>query len=87
MVKSVNGIFGSMLLGAVALAFPTSVSADQIALTFEVQGFTLTGEFLEFAEDNYIVITENGAVHVPAAMVSCEGNDCAASLSIAAAES
>ena len=77
MLNKVNGIFGTMLLGATALISPSSASAEQIALTFEEHDFTLVGEFAGYADNAYIVVTENGEIHVPAAMVSCAGTDCA----------
>lgn len=58
------------------LISPSSVSAEPISLTFEAHGFTISGEFVGYFEDGYVLMTENGEVHVPAAMVTCEGPAC-----------
>jgi hypothetical protein len=76
MVKSVNGIFGSMLLSAVALISPASVSADQIALTFEDNGFTVVGELEALTDVGYVVMTENGEFTIPFGFVTCDGDAC-----------
>lgn len=77
MLKSVNGILVAISLSALALLAPTNVSADEISLTFEAHDFTLTGEIVGFVADNYVILTDNGEIHVPAAMVSCVGTACA----------
>lgn len=87
MVKSVDKIFGSIVLSTVALMTPSIVSADDMSLTFLASGFTITGDFSDYQNDGYVLITENGTVHIPAAMVSCEGDDCVAPTQLVAAES
>jgi len=86
MLNKVNGISSSIFLSAIALLFPSNVSADEIALTFEAHDLTLVGEFVAYEDDKYIIATKNGEVHVPVAMVSCKGTACAA-LSVRAADS
>lgn len=76
MFNFVSGTFGKILLGACALISPSGVSADEIALTFEDHGFTISGVFAGFAQDAYVIETENGLVHVPVDMVTCEGEAC-----------
>jgi hypothetical protein len=76
MVQSVNGIIFSMTLSAVALISPSTVSAEQISLTLKAQEFTIVGQYVGFSEGSYIIETENGEMHVPAAMVSCVGAAC-----------
>jgi hypothetical protein len=39
---------------------------------------TLVGEFAGFQDDGYFIITNDQKIHVPAAMVRCEGADCVA---------
>lgn len=73
---SVTSIVGLVLLSIVALISPSNVSAEPITLTFEAHGFSISGEFIEYSENGYVLETENGEVHVPAAMVSCEGRAC-----------
>jgi hypothetical protein len=87
MLKSVNGIIGTMMLGAIALISPSGVSADQISLTLKAQNFTVVGQYVGFAEGAYIIMTENGEMRVPAAMVSCEGTACDAAPSDMIADS
>jgi hypothetical protein len=81
MFQSVNSINGKIMLGALALIFPSGVSAEQISLTLKAQNFTVVGEYVGFAEGAYIVMTENGELHVPAAIASCEGSACDAATS------
>ena len=77
MLKKVSGKIGMIMVGATALTTPSSVSADQIALTFEDHGFTVSGAFVRMEDESYVLMTENGEMVVPVAMVSCEGTDCA----------
>jgi len=84
---SVNSVISSVLLSVVALISPSNVSAEPITLTFEAHGFTVSGEFLEYSQDGYVLLTENGTLRVPAAMVSCEGAACVEPAPTAAIES
>lgn len=76
MVKSVNGIFGSLVLSAAALILPSSVSADQIALTFDQHDFTLVGELEGMTEVGYVIMTEHGQFTIPFSYVTCDGAAC-----------
>jgi hypothetical protein len=87
MLKSVNGIIGTTMLGALALLSPSGVSAEQISLTLKAQNFTIVGEYLGFTEGTYMVMTATGELHVPAAIVSCEGAACVAATSDTVADS
>lgn len=86
MLKNVKGTLGAMFVGAIALTAPSIASAEQIALTFVKHDLILVGEYLGYADDGYVIATENGTMHIPAAMVSCEGSHCA-SLRVQLAES
>ncbi len=76
MVKSVNGIFGAAMLSAVALISPSIVSADEVALTFEENGFTVVGELQALTDVAYVVMTENGEFTIPFNFVTCDGTAC-----------
>lgn len=76
MVNAVNGKIGSLVLGALALMAPSNASADEITLTFEKHDLTVSGEFAGFVQNAYVIRTENGEIHVPVEMVTCEGNYC-----------
>ncbi|MDP5085659.1 MAG: hypothetical protein NWQ23_09580 [Yoonia sp.] len=54
----------------------STVSASEIALTFADHDLTISGDFAGFEDNQYVVITDIGAIHVPAAMVTCAGADC-----------
>lgn len=76
MVKLVKSKISAIIVSAMVLTFPSSVSADDIALTFEEHGFTVTGAFVRMDAQRYVVMTENGEMLVPVAMVTCEGSAC-----------
>ncbi len=76
MVKTVNSKIGSLVLGTLALMVPSNASAGEITLTFEKHDLTVSGEFAGFEENAYIIKTENGDLHVPIEMVTCEGTNC-----------
>ncbi len=76
MFNKVSGNIVKSLVSAAALVAPLSVSADEIALTFEDHGFTVSGEFMWVQDGAYMLMTENGPLQVPAMMVSCVGQDC-----------
>jgi hypothetical protein len=76
MSNKVISKIGALAVSAVVLSLPTTVSADEIALTFEDLEVTISGEFAGFQQNAYVIITENGPLHVPAAYVSCEGLSC-----------
>lgn len=65
-----------VLCATFALALPSMSSAGEIALTFETNGVTISGEFAGFQDDAYILITTAGPLHVPANLATCEGDDC-----------
>ena len=62
---------------AVATVFVAgSANAGEIALTLVSNDITISGEFLGFKDEAYIIRTSKGELHVPAIYVSCEGVDC-----------
>ena len=65
-----------MMLGALALISPSVVSAEQVALTFDEQGFTIVGELQGLTEVGYVLTTETGEYTIPFSYVSCEGEAC-----------
>ncbi len=76
MVKLVKSKIIAITVSAMALTAPSSASADDIALTFEDHGFTVSGALVRIEDDRYVVMTENGEMLVPVAMVTCEGTGC-----------
>lgn len=76
MVKLVKSKISAIIVSAMVLTFPSSASADDIALTFEDHGFTVTGAFVRMDEERYVVMTKNGEMLVPVALVTCEGPAC-----------
>jgi len=68
-------MFVACALSAIAM-FPASVSAKEIALTFTQHDLSIVGEFAGYEDNQYVVETATGTVFVPAAMVTCEGDDC-----------
>ena len=75
-MKTVNGIFGSIVVSAAALIAPTIVNADTVSLTFEEQGFTVVGELQRVTDTAYVVMTEQGQFTIPFSYVTCEGAAC-----------
>ncbi|WP_159086954.1 hypothetical protein [Loktanella sp. Alg231-35] len=75
-MTKVSGKIGRLIAALVAMSVPTIGSANEIALTFIEQGFTVKGEFKDFVDNTYMIVTQYGAMSVPAAMVTCEGPDC-----------
>ena len=73
---SVRGILSALAIAATGLLIPTSVSAGEIALTLKAQGITLIGDFGGFEDETYLLVTQAGTIYVPAALVTCEGDDC-----------
>lgn len=59
-----------------AALFPAAATADEMALTFENQGVTISGEFAGFSDNAYILVTTVGTLHVPVNLATCEGKDC-----------
>ena len=78
MVKTLISKSRILMVCAAALIIPSNVSANDIALTFENQSFTLHGAFVRMDADTYIVMTEIGVLNVPGDMVTCTGSACPA---------
>ena len=76
MLNFVNGRIAIILAAAAALSAPTAASAAEVALTLNGQGITFVGEFVGFRDYAYIIKTSSGEIHVPAVLVSCEGENC-----------
>ena len=73
---SILGVVSALAVAVAGLVIPSSVSADEIALTLKAQGITLVGDFGGFQDDTYILSTQAGTIYVPAMLVTCEGDDC-----------
>lgn len=73
---SIRGVVSALAVAVAGLVIPSSVSADEIALTLKAQGITLVGDFGGFQDNTYILITQAGTIYVPAMLVTCEGDDC-----------
>lgn len=54
----------------------SKVSANEIALTFADHDLTISGEFIAFENEAYILTTDVGKMIVPAVLVTCEGSEC-----------
>ncbi len=80
MMNKVNGMVGFACAACVAMFAATSASADEMVLNFKDSDLTVTGEFMTYENEGYVLETVIGRMHIPAAMVTCEGNDCAAVL-------
>jgi hypothetical protein len=76
MFKSVKSTLSIALLSGFAITSSSSVSADEIALTFRAQDLTIAADFIAFDRSGYVIMTQFGEMHVPASMVTCEGADC-----------
>jgi hypothetical protein len=84
-MTKVSGKLGGLIAILVAMGMPTTGNANEIVLTFAEQGFTIVGQFHDFVDNSYLILTEYGEVSVPAAMVTCEGPDCVEALEANAA--
>jgi len=76
MLHKVSSLVSATAASAVMLLSASSVSADEIALTFAEDEITITGQLARFEDSHYVVMTQMGLIHIPAAMVSCAGKDC-----------
>jgi hypothetical protein len=75
------------LMTATLFVAPASVFASEITLTFENHEFALQGQFAGFEDAGYVIISNGQSIHVPAAMVRCDGDDCFDAAEIAALNS
>ena len=66
----------SALVSAMVVAAPHAAVANEMALTLKDNGITISGEFVGFEENAYIIATSAGEVYVPSKYVTCEGADC-----------
>jgi len=55
---------------------PTALSAGEVNLKSADGTVNLVGEFIEFADDNYVIRTALGDLRISASRVRCEGADC-----------
>lgn len=67
---------GAVLAAAIVTMTPSMVSAKEIALTFSDHDLTISGEFVAFEDDSFVLMTNMGEITVPAMLVTCEGADC-----------
>lgn len=65
----------AMVLFAAGL-LPTAVLSGEVALKSSDGTVNIVGEFVDFAEDHYIVRTALGDLRIAASRVRCEGADC-----------
>lgn len=64
------------LVFASGLLFPFAVFAQEIALRSTDGTINLTGEFIEFSDETYIIRTSLGDLRISASTVICEGEAC-----------
>ena len=64
------------LLGALAL--PASVAAQDVTLTSSDGTVNMTGRFVDFRDNSYVIATALGEMPVSASRVSCVGAACPA---------
>jgi hypothetical protein len=60
----------------VALAGTTSVQAGEMTLTSTDGSVTIEGPFLGFDQMAYVIMYQGQELHVPVALMACEGDDC-----------
>ncbi len=65
-----------MLSIAAAAAIPTNVMADEVTLKSADGTVNLTGEFLAFEDNSYMVRTPLGDLRIAASRVTCTGDAC-----------
>ena len=65
-----------MLSIASAVVFPTNVLAEDVTLKSADGTVNLTGEFLAFEDNSYMVRTPLGDLRIAASRVTCEGAAC-----------
>lgn len=58
------------------LMFPLAAAADQVSLKSTDGTIDLTGDFIDFANDTYIIRTSLGDLRIAASSVICEGAAC-----------
>ena len=68
----------SLLALAVALAgaLPLAAQSNEVALKSADGTVNLTGEFIEFKDDSYVIRTALGDLRISASRVRCEGAAC-----------
>ncbi|MFQ6549517.1 substrate-binding domain-containing protein [Aestuariibius sp. 2305UL40-4] len=66
----------SAIVTVAAGLLPSAVLADEVALKSADGTVNLVGEFIEFADDNYVIRTALGDLRISAARVRCEGAAC-----------
>jgi phosphate transport system substrate-binding protein len=66
----------SALAMSVALMFPVAAAAAEVTLLSADGSVNLTGEFIEFTDNNYVVRTGLGDLRISASRVRCEGEAC-----------
>ncbi|MEL6682599.1 MAG: hypothetical protein AAFQ09_08125 [Pseudomonadota bacterium] len=64
------------LLSISIIASTSQLAASDMALTFDEQNVTISGQFAGFRQNAYVLLTEAGMLFVPANLVTCEGDDC-----------
>lgn len=64
------------LVSFAAGVVPMSVLADEVTLKSADGTVNLVGEFIEFADDNYVIRTGLGDLRIAASRVRCEGDAC-----------
>ena len=64
------------LISFTAGTIPMSVLADEVTLKSADGTVNLVGEFIDFADDNYVIRTGLGDLRIAASRVRCEGDAC-----------
>jgi len=74
LLKSTSAV-GILALAGI-LSIPTVVGAGEVALSSDDGTINLTGEYIGFEDEMYIIATAVGELRVLASEVKCEGLDC-----------
>ena len=75
-----TSLYSRAALGALAIAIagvmPTAAVSDQVQLKSADGTVNLSGEYVDFQDDHYIIRTALGDLRISAARVRCEGEAC-----------
>lgn len=75
MIKTLHSITMALLISTPFFA-PMNAAAAEIVLTSPDNTVMIKGEFAGFQQDTYIVIYNGYKLQVPAALMTCQGEDC-----------
>ncbi len=74
-VLSCSSALRSLVLAGV-IALPSVAAASEIVLRSQDGTIDITGDFVEFSENTYVIRTALGELRLPAERVRCEGEAC-----------